>query len=193
MRYFEKLVPVLGNETVVSVSPEILRKAMERVLTNKEERLPRTSGTMPGGITAPRSAGRSRKATWIVLPLEQVPNKKIPKRVGVAFYTVDEARALIRASDDLTRPYYALGLFAGVRPFELHKLRWEQIDLEHDEVVILATVSKTRKPRTIPIADNLKHLLELTPIGQRTGLIAPSTNRRKVLEVPCFSVASRVT
>jgi integrase len=45
-------------------------------------------------------------------------------------------------------------MFAGIRPTELERLDWAQVDLEHAKVTILADISKTRAQRTVELEPN---------------------------------------
>jgi integrase len=66
-------------------------------------------------------------------------------------------------------PYVALGLFCGIRPDELKRLRWSDIDVKAKEVTIRKSVSKVKRVRVVSISDNamewlLPHAVEKTPI-----------------------------
>ena len=56
-------------------------------------------------------------------------------------------------------PYFALCLFAGIRPGvphgEITKLKPEAIDLDSGVILISAEVSKVREPRKVVIQPNL--------------------------------------
>ena len=56
-------------------------------------------------------------------------------------------------------PYVALGIFAGIRPKELARLTWRDIDLGLGLVTIASKVSKKRERRHIDMSDNLKDWL----------------------------------
>lgn len=54
-------------------------------------------------------------------------DEKVPE-----ILTVRQAKALMKralANEPLTVPYFAVALFAGLRPAEIESLRWQDIDL----------------------------------------------------------------
>jgi len=53
-----------------------------------------------------------------------------------------------------TLPYFTLGLFCGLRPHELSRITWSNIDLEDKVVTLGPTIAKTRSKRHVEIADN---------------------------------------
>lgn len=58
-------------------------------------------------------------------------------------------------------PFIAIGLFAGIRPEELMRLTWADIDLRAGLVRVPAASSKTRKLRYVKMSDNLKAWLRV--------------------------------
>jgi len=78
--------------------------------------------------------------------------------------------------------FYALLLFAGLRPTEAHKLaeyekRHECIDLDCGEIELPAEITKTRRKRTVTIQPNLKKWLVAFP-----GEILPAKNTYRDLQ-----------
>ena len=71
--------------------------------------------------------------------------------------TLERARALMSATEvtGLLIPYTAIGIFAGVRPAELQRLTWENIDLKEKFIHVGAKASKTSERRLVDINDNL--------------------------------------
>ena len=63
---------------------------------------------------------------------------------------VDSGLEWVRGRD--IEPYFVLGLFCGIRPDELLRLRWESVDLRRGLVTIDAATSKVRRRRIVPIA-----------------------------------------
>ena len=51
-------------------------------------------------------------------------------------------------------PYVALGLFCAIRPTELARLSWREIDLDAKTVTIGAKLAKMRSRRIVDISDN---------------------------------------
>ena len=77
-------------------------------------------------------------------------------------YTPKQTRSILRAAEknrpELV-PYLSIALFAGVRPNEILRLTWENIDLDLCEIHIRAEQSKTRRARIITIPANLRRFL----------------------------------
>ena len=88
-------------------------------------------------------------------------------RKAVAVLTPTEAEEMLKNSKGADRAYAALGMFAGVRPTELERLDWAQVDLEHKKVTILAEISKTRSQHTIELEPNA--VAWLKTVEQKTG------------------------
>jgi hypothetical protein len=75
-------------------------------------------------------------------------------------------------------PYFAIALFAGIRPGgELEKLadRPELINLQNGAIRIPPDISKTKKPRSVEIRPNLKTWLSAYP-----GEILPTNSDRSI-------------
>ena len=106
------------------------------------------------------------------------------KNGEVVTLTPAQARALMMtASESDLLPYHALGLFAGIRPLELQRLDWRNIDLTEGHIEVTAAVSKTGRRRIIEMEPNLKAWLGLYVGrgGQTVGGVTPTTNLRKRL------------
>jgi len=71
----------------------------------------------------------------------------------IAIHTPDQVRKVLetarKADLDVCR-HMAVRYFAGVRSAEAHRLREEDIKLEHDLIEVPATKSKTRARRWLP-------------------------------------------
>lgn len=75
-------------------------------------------------------------------------------------------------------PYLIVGMFGGVRPHELDKLRFEDIDFKRGIIRIDAATSKVRCRRIVELQPNVIALLSRHSAG--TGLISPKQKRRKL-------------
>lgn len=67
-------------------------------------------------------------------------------------------------------PYVVLGLFAGIRPAEVLRLDWAQIDLESKLIIIRSDAAKLRQRRTVELHETAVKWLE---ICHRTPIKAP--------------------
>jgi integrase len=78
-------------------------------------------------------------------PLVVMKNKKVVKTIA-------------RAGNCF--PAIALGLFAALRPKEIERITWADIDLEAKTVTLGSKVSKMRERRIVELSDNLVAMLE---------------------------------
>jgi integrase len=87
---------------------------------------------------------------------------------------VEEAKALMKAASvdlhaDKMVPYFAVCLFAGLRPSEATRLDWSRIRFEDERIEILKATTKTRRRRWAKIEPN--GLEWLRPFARPSGLI----------------------
>jgi integrase len=69
-------------------------------------------------------------------------------------WTVKEVATVLESALQMSKRlcgYVALGVFAGIRPHELHRLAWEQVDLKEARVLLDAGMSKVRQRRVVPL------------------------------------------
>jgi integrase len=90
--------------------------------------------------------------------------------------TVDQATKLLKAAQTKREgdmlATIAIGLFAGLRPAEIERLNWTEIDFEARLIEVTAKKAKTRQRRHVAISDNL--LAWLKKVKGRTGPVAPA-------------------
>ncbi len=91
----------------------------------------------------------------------------------------DEVARLLEAAGDETLPYWALGVFAGLRSAELERLEWKDIHFDDKLIEVPALSSKTASRRFISIRPSLLAWIE--PYSERHGMVCPP-NLRKLLE-----------
>ena len=77
---------------------------------------------------------------------------------------------LLQIVPTICRPYLVLGLFAGIRPEELMKLAWSEIDLATKTVRV--NQAKTRRRRIVPLEPRAAALLAACPLQR--GPVSPS-------------------
>src|SRR5260370_2071126 len=73
-------------------------------------------------------------------------------------------------------PVLAIGAFAGLRPEEINKLRWEDLDFYERTIRVNASAAQTRRKRVAEISDNLTEWLR--PYAGRVGRMAPPNLRK---------------
>jgi integrase len=113
-------------------------------------------------------------------PIQNVPITR-PKNGRVEILAIGKAAALMEAAsqkDPATGmvPYFAVCLFAGLRPEEAKGLKWEDIDLAQKQIFVRAETSKTRQDRYVTIEDNLWQWL--TASRRKKGPIVGPNYRR---------------
>lgn len=111
-------------------------------------------------------------------PVAKVDRFRVEAR-DVAVLTPDDARRLLaacRETDAELLPYFALGLFCGIRPHELTKLTWSNVDKSGKHVSVGASSAKTRERRIVTVPDNCVAWLELG------GTLGGVVNLRKRVE-----------
>jgi integrase len=92
-------------------------------------------------------------------------DEKIPE-----ILTVEECRELLASAEEhrpKMAPYFAICLFAGLRPAEAAGVDWKHINLSARTITVRPEVAKKRRQRIIDISDNL--LAWLTRYRQTSG------------------------
>lgn len=82
-----------------------------------------------------------------------------------------EAERLLAWCPTVMRPYLVLGMFAGVRPEEIERMDWAQIDLDGGTVRV---EGKTRRRRLVPLQPRAVGELRKHPL--QAGAVAPSAS-----------------
>lgn len=121
-------------------------------------------------------------------PIPKVPHYRIRKKRGSATtFTAEQARVLMEAMESYQGgkwvPYFALCLFAGIRPSvphgEITKLKPDAIDLDAGVIHISAEVSKVREPRKVTIQPNLAAWLRAYPLDKFPIVLGNFKKRRE--------------
>jgi len=125
---------------------------------------------------------------WIVEnPVLKLPQHRIRRRGGLArTLTAGQVRELMEYIETFEGgrwvPYFALCLFAGIRPSvphgEISKLRPGAVDLDAGIIFIGADVSKVREPRKVTIQPNLAAWLRAYPLKE-FPIIVPNFYQRR--------------
>lgn len=76
-------------------------------------------------------------------------------------------------------PAIGLLMFAGVRPREVHKLTWKDIDLEENSITIHSLCSKTGGVRQVEICSSLKRLLAPFANCQKNERVCPKNWQKR--------------
>ena len=76
-------------------------------------------------------------------------------------------------------PAIGLLMFAGVRPREVHRLTWEDIDLKENSITIHSLCSKTGGVRQVEICSSLKRLLAPFANCQKNERVCPKNWQKR--------------
>jgi len=82
----------------------------------------------------------------------------------VEILTVEQSRSLMHAcleTDGPLVPALTLALFCGIRPQEIQRLSWSDVDIKGRFVLIGSSTSKTRRRRLVTISDGARQFLAL--------------------------------
>ena len=73
------------------------------------------------------------------------------------YYTLNEVRKILYATEPLSdlRLFFAIGFFAGLRPIEIERLDFSDINLKNKTILLPARKTKTNKRRTVLINETL--------------------------------------
>ena len=127
------------------------------------------------------------------------PCKRIEKkdtgRHEIKFLTVEQARNVLTSCKDFrkdeTKPEFmrkdcrdclaavALMLFGGIRPKEVSRLEWKDIDLTDCTVRVSNKKAKTDRSRYFEMPEPLKEWLQTIPVGERVDSVVPGSWQHK--------------
>ena len=94
--------------------------------------------------------------------------------------TPDQAAALLVNAEPEILPFFAIGLFAGLRVAELQRLEWSEVDFKDKLINVAAHKAKTAQARWVPMTENLLAWLE--PYRKAHGLVVPKFGKREMIE-----------
>lgn len=117
-------------------------------------------------------------------PASQVLKPDKPEKEDVVVYSVEEITALFAACKDYPKGQkdrlcaacaipFAFMAFAGIRPDETGKLRWEDVKLERGLIRISGKIAKKKFIRNVRINPTLRAWIDEIPEAERKGMIAP--------------------
>ncbi len=133
-------------------------------------------------VLSPAFAWAVKQQTLERSPFEFVEKRRPEQRETVDVFSVEEAQTLLRSADahGVVIPF-AIMLFAGIRPHELTRLRWEDFRVEQDGTLLLhvrPSVAKTRSVRLVHVHDPLKSVLLQCLSNGACGQIVPTNWER---------------
>lgn len=89
----------------------------------------------------------------------------------VSILTPKQTANLLENVSDTILPSVAIGLFAGLRPSEIFRLDWVEIDFGAKHLLVKAAKTKSARRRYVTVPDNLRAWL--LPFAQKAGPVAP--------------------
>lgn len=108
-------------------------------------------------------------------PCERLELPRVIRKEPVIFTVEQMRQALAVTLADVFMleclPYVAIGAFAGVRPQEIERLQWEQVNFQTGTITILASDAKNRSRRVVNMSPNL--VAWLRPLAQTDGRVVP--------------------
>jgi integrase len=138
---------------------------------------------------------------WLAAnPLEKIPHLRTAHRRGSAVtFSAQQVAELMHhveaIADGACVPYFALCLFAGIRPClrtgEILKLRPEHVRLDTGVILIEPEVSKVRMKRSVTIQPNLTAWLRAYPLD-RFPIIAPNLQHHRARIAKKFGLSHDV-
>jgi integrase len=160
-----------GERKLADISPaEIDRWLRELGLS------PLSRNTFRGRISVLFEYGR--QCGWTnTNPVAEVRKIKVIESLP-GILTPTEVARLLEAAGAETLPYWAIGIFAGLRTAELERLTWADVHFEDHVIEVPSLASKTASRRFVPMR-NLAQWLE--PYRDIRGPLCP-TNLRVRLE-----------
>lgn len=112
--------------------------------------------------------------------LGTMPTPRRSEEHEVQYLSPAQTRKLLRLLRPNFRAGFALGLYAGLRPFEALRMRWEDIQIQSRRIRVPAHVSKIRRPRMIERVPPILWAL-LRPLAKRTGRVMPGADEQSAL------------
>ena len=107
-----------------------------------------------------------------VAPIERV--KLTDKEIEIL--TVEQTTQFLNTLPDKALPYFTIGAFAGLRPREIERLEWADVQLSEGFIRVRAKVAKTASNRLVDIQPNLRDWL--SPLAKPSGPVTPPNLRR---------------
>jgi integrase len=122
----------------------------------------------------------ARQRGWIQAnPMADVPKAKVTgKPPGIL--SPEQTARLLEAASEETLPFFALGLFGGLRSAELARLEWHHIKWDERLIEVPALSSKTASRRLVTMQPNL--LEWLAPYRDKHGPICFPNHSRRMVE-----------
>lgn len=106
-----------------------------------------------------------------------------PENAEIKIFVPSKAEQLLRLCENQFPAYtlfYAISLFAGLRPEECKLLKWENVNLEAGEIFVCRHTSKIKEDRTVAIEPVLKAWLARYQPKNAKGFVTPQAAFKKI-------------
>ncbi len=109
-------------------------------------------------------------------PVKLVERKKVIEK-EITPLSIDETKRIIKTAQcnkhKACMPAIGILLFAGIRPREVRRLKWGDIDLAENSITVRSQCSKTGGVRSVEICPTLKSILQSAKITDLNTHICP--------------------
>jgi integrase len=177
-----KLVEDFGKQYICEPSPQVLKSWLTRLRSKDGQPL---TATTKNNVKNNLSVifGYAKEHDWLKAnPIAEVKsfNDHRIKTKPPGILTPEEARLLLEKAEPEIVPFFAIGLFVGLRVAELERLDWSEIDFSDKTINVSAKKAKTAQPRWPEMSENL--IEWLLPYRKTDGPIAPKPGRQGRIE-----------
>jgi len=100
-----------------------------------------------------------RQGILTLNPVARIPSPKLDER-KIEVLTVDQTRNLLNGLSGSDRAYFAIAIFAGLRPAEIDRLTWADVKIDRGHIDLRSESSKARARRLVTIQPCLKAWLD---------------------------------
>ncbi|MBD2827198.1 tyrosine-type recombinase/integrase, partial [Xenorhabdus szentirmaii] len=196
METFEKDVfPYIGSRPIVEIKPmelmAVLSRINDRGATEKLRKVRQRCGEVW------KYAIITGRAEYNPAP-DLASAFVTPKKTHYAFLMADELTEFFKALNSYTGSFMVkmgmrLQMITGVRPGELRKAEWSEIDFNKSQWEIPAEKMKMRRPHIVPLSKQAVDILEqMKPVtGQGKYLFPGRTNQSQPMSEMALNVLIR--
>jgi integrase len=192
-RHMEKLGSEIGSVNLRDLTGEHVEQALE-----KHFHTPQSFDYALRTLSPLFSMALKRSPAWVDSnPCSSINKRTKGRKAPVTVLSVKQARKVIGSCRDLTQDTQVpqlirvdasdalcavcIMLFAGVRPAEMKRLEWKDIDLDEGTLFVSNLKAKTDRSREIAMPDTLRAWLNRhKPSEQPEGFICPKNWDRKI-------------
>ena len=162
------LKPFFKNRYLNTIGPELVEKY-------KAERIKEVSPASVNRELACLKTIFNKAQEWGKIPVNPIAGKRVRKftenNKKQRVLTQEETAGLMANAGGYLKPFLIIALNTGMRRNEILTLKGNDVDFLHAELTIRAEVSKSKKPRTIPMNRLVADAIREMPRGNRSGLV----------------------